>query len=101
VQYLAELGKGLTAAKELGAPIAAKTPAKIAKLVGELESSIESLETASAHHGAADLKAECAYLCANVLPAMLKVRAAADALEGLVSDDLWPLPTYQEMLFMR
>ena len=26
------------------------------------------------------------------------VRAAADELEGLVADDTWPLPTYQEML---
>ncbi len=33
-------------------------------------------------------------------PAMDAVRAAADALETLVADDLWPLPTYQEMLFI-
>ncbi len=31
---------------------------------------------------------------------MEAVRAAADALETLVADDLWPLPTYQEMLFI-
>ena len=30
----------------------------------------------------------------------LPVRAAADELEGLVADDLWPLATYQEMLFI-
>jgi len=35
-----------------------------------------------------------------VLPAMSAVRAAADELEGLVADDLWPLPTYQEMLYI-
>jgi glutamine synthetase len=28
------------------------------------------------------------------------VRAASDTLEGLVADDLWPLPTYQEMLYI-
>ena len=28
------------------------------------------------------------------------VRHAADELETLVADDLWPLPTYQEMLFI-
>jgi glutamine synthetase len=32
---------------------------------------------------------------------MLEVRIAADALEGIVADDLWPLPTYQEMLFIK
>ena len=35
-----------------------------------------------------------------LLPAMAAVRAAADTLEGIVADDLWPLPTYQEMLFI-
>ena len=36
----------------------------------------------------------------GLLPAMAAVRAAADTLETLVADDLWPLPTYQEMLFI-
>ncbi|WP_448642361.1 glutamine synthetase III family protein [Geodermatophilus sp. URMC 63] len=35
-----------------------------------------------------------------LLPAMAAVRAAVDALEGLVADDVWPLPTYQEMLYI-
>jgi glutamine synthetase len=35
------------------------------------------------------------------MPAVLKVRQAADKLEALVADDLWPLPTYQEMLFIK
>ena len=37
----------------------------------------------------------------HVVPGMLKVREFADKLEGLVADDLWPLPTYQEMLFIK
>ena len=31
---------------------------------------------------------------------MAAVRTAADTLEGIVADDLWPLPTYQEMLYI-
>jgi glutamine synthetase len=34
------------------------------------------------------------------LPAMSTVRTAADELETLVADDLWPLATYQEMLYI-
>jgi len=30
---------------------------------------------------------------------MLAVRKIADELEGMVEDDLWPLPKYREMLF--
>jgi glutamine synthetase len=40
-------------------------------------------------------------MCDKVLPAMLKVREFADALEAVVADDLWALPSYQEMLFIR
>ena len=31
---------------------------------------------------------------------MTAVRTAADTLENIVADDLWPLPTYQEMLYI-
>jgi glutamine synthetase len=101
IKYLAELGNGLGAAKALGVSVELKAPRKVAKLAAELEASIEALEAAMAHHGAKDTLAECEYLCAKVLPAMLAVRSAADGLEASVSDELWPLPTYQEMLFMR
>jgi glutamine synthetase len=32
---------------------------------------------------------------------MSDVRDAADKLERVVSDDLWPLPKYEEMLFIK
>jgi glutamine synthetase len=32
---------------------------------------------------------------------MANVRQAADALEKVVADDLWPLPKYEEMLFIK
>ena len=35
------------------------------------------------------------------LTAMAGVRDAADALEKVVADDLWPLPKYSEILFVR
>jgi glutamine synthetase len=34
-----------------------------------------------------------------VIPAMSKVREVADEMEGIVEDELWPLPKYREMLF--
>jgi glutamine synthetase len=36
-----------------------------------------------------------------VVPAMADVRAAADRLEKIVADDLWPLPKYSEILFIK
>ena len=42
------------------------------------------------------------FTCAtHAIPAMDDVRDVADRLEKLVADDLWPLPKYQEMLFIK
>ena len=41
------------------------------------------------------------YFYKTILPAMNEVRKHADILETLVADDLWTLPSYQEMLFIR
>ena len=45
--------------------------------------------------------AEAKHFATSVLPAMLKVREAADGLEAVVDDSLWPLPTFQEILFIK
>jgi glutamine synthetase type III len=34
-------------------------------------------------------------------PGLAELRVAGDKLETLVADDLWPLPTYREMLFIK
>ena len=74
---------------------------EVTGLIKTLTDSIAALETATAGCGADCMQQETRYCCDNVLPAMLVVREAADALEAVVADDLWPLPTYQEMLFIR
>ncbi len=42
-----------------------------------------------------------AYVHDRVIPAMEDVREVADRLEKIVADDLWPLPKYSEMLFIK
>jgi glutamine synthetase len=39
--------------------------------------------------------------CAQIFPLFGKIRNHADQLELIVADDLWPLPKYREMLFVR
>ena len=73
---------------------------KIVSLVDSLVDAIHALEKAqhSAHH-AGSLEAEAKAFKESVIPAQEKVREVADELETLVSDDLWPLPKYRELLF--
>ena len=40
------------------------------------------------------------YYCKKLIPAMKEVRKSADELEKIVSDELWPLPKYREILFI-
>ena len=70
-------------------------------LTSELEAGITTLEHELAHESGDDTKAHALHFRDKVLPAMAQTRVAADALEGIVSDELWPLPTYQEMLFIK
>jgi glutamine synthetase len=44
---------------------------------------------------------QAVYMRDTVIPAMEDVREVADRLERLVADDLWPLPKYSEMLFIK
>jgi glutamine synthetase len=48
-----------------------------------------------------DLLEHARYMHDRVVPAMEAVRVAADALEKVVADDLWPLPKYSEILFIK
>jgi len=41
------------------------------------------------------------YCANNIRGLMDKVRDHADTLEAEVADELWPLPKYQEMLFIK
>ena len=74
---------------------------QVTDLVGKLQAGLVGLESATGHHGADGALAEAKHFCTAVLPAMLKVREAADGLEAVVDDGLWPLPTFQEILFIK
>jgi glutamine synthetase len=78
-----------------------ETLERVGALAKGLQDSAAGLEEALAEHGFSDLLAEAQHFCDAVQPAMAQVRKYADELEGLVADDLWPLPTYQEMLFIK
>jgi glutamine synthetase len=100
VRYQNELATTCTNLKALGYTFDTDTLDEITRLVKGLQDSTVTLEKSLSHHGGG-LVDEAKQFCHHVLPAMAKVRDFADRLEGYVADDLWPLPTYQEMLFIK
>jgi glutamine synthetase len=100
-RYQGELVDTASKLKTLGAPVHMGTLEKLTGLVGEFEKRIEGLEKALGHHGAADLRSEVKHFNADVIPAMNALREIADQIETILPDDLWPLPTYRELLFIK
>ncbi|MBX9655152.1 glutamine synthetase III [bacterium] len=103
IRYQSELAVTCANLKAVGYTFDTDTLDKVTNLVKKLQDSVADLEKAAedAHHHSADVLDEAKHYCHKVLPQMLVVRKAVDELEGIVADDLWPLPTYQEMLFIK
>jgi len=101
IRYQGELASAAASLKAAGYQFDSNTLDQILSLTSGLQESIGSLEVAINHHGAKSLLDEAKHFCNDVLPAMQQVRHYTDELEAIVADDLWPLPTYQEMLFIK
>jgi len=104
IDYSSRLANAVTAVSAAGVDpqVQISLLTKVNTLITELQNGIDDLEAAKAKAGdisKPEKQAE-AYRDA-VIPAMNAVRAAADELETIVDADLWPLPSYAEMLFMR
>jgi glutamine synthetase len=94
-RYLGVLGAA-GASKGIGA-----VADKVGGLVDDLVEAIDALEHAQHEaHEADSLHAEARAFVDQVIPAQNRLREVADALESVVSDDLWPLPKYRELLFV-
>jgi glutamine synthetase len=102
LRYQREVGESVAAAKAAGAatPAGVEILSAVVSTINDLTRGITALENALGHHGP-DAFEHAKHMRDHVLPGMLEVRKAADKLETMVSDDLWPLPTYREMLFIR
>ncbi|MGC1392630.1 MAG: glutamine synthetase type III, partial [Coleofasciculaceae cyanobacterium] len=101
VRYLSELATAITNAKAIGLELETESAEKVASLVKFLMDSVSKLDAAMSKHDFASLEEHMQYSAQTLRPMMDKVREYADALEGEVADDFWPLPTYQEMLFIK
>ena len=77
--------------------------AEVEPLVKEFHFALLKLEDANLeeNHPDSAIMKEALYMRDTVIAAMDDVREVADRLEKLVADDLWPLPKYSEMLFIK
>ncbi|MDR1453106.1 MAG: glutamine synthetase III [Candidatus Margulisbacteria bacterium] len=98
----AKVAEETTALKVAGAPtaVAEKLLAKVSKLLEAIDQKTAVLETAAAQAKAAGDATDQATLARDkVFTAIAALRENVDALEVILPADLWPTPTYGDMLF--
>ncbi len=101
LRYLSDLANTTLGLKEIGIDLEIENIEKVASLAKSMMEKVSKLTLALGNHDFASVEEHMQYLVNVIRPLMDEVRGFADALEGEVADDLWPLPTYQEMLFIK
>lgn len=100
VRYQTELAHNVATLKAAGVEADTTLLQMVSSPIGELTAALGTLKAALSDHSAESALDEATHAQKALLPAMEAVREAADVLESVVADDLWPLPTYQEMLYI-
>lgn len=101
VRYLSELSSAIANAGAIGIEMDKESAETVSNLIKLLMDSVSKLSAAMAKHDFASIEEHMQYSAQTIRPLMDKVREYADTLEGEVADNFWPLPTYQEMLFVK
>jgi glutamine synthetase len=102
LRYQKDIAESVRAVKDAGGASkeAKKLLDRLVALVDELRARTDKLAKALDHHGASAEK-HAKYMRDTVVPGMDQLRDAGDQIELLVPHELWPLPTYREMLFIK
>ena len=105
VRYRQELAASVAACAALDIPAEKTSLQELAGMILGFENALRALEScANEIDWAPDedrLPASARACLERINPSLEDLRRWADDLETVVADDLWPLPSYQEILFMK
>jgi glutamine synthetase len=101
VRYLSELSSAISNAAAIGIEMDKESAQTVSNLIKLLMDGVSKLSAAMAKDDFDSIEEHMQYSAQTIRPLMDKVREYADTLEGEVADNFWPLPTYQEMLFVK
>jgi len=99
IRFMTELGNSVAAAGKHGA-VQRELLAQVGELLGGVQKKVAAVESETSRaKGIGEVPRQAAAFRDKVFPALQKLRADVDELEGIVPRDLWPVPTYSDMLF--
>jgi len=101
-EYMKQVGQSVAAARAGGVPSkeGKKVLAQIVKLTDAFRVQTEKLAAALDHSSPSSEK-HAKYMRDTIVPGMVRLRDLGDQIEVVVPHELWPLPTYREMLFVK
>jgi len=102
LQHQQRMAGAIAATKAAGVECADTVAAlrTFVELVTKLRNATAAVEQASAPHDADPMK-HAAQISRELKPAMAALRSTVDTMETLVAAELWPLPTYRDLLFLK
>jgi glutamine synthetase len=102
-RYQGELAQSVAAVKAAGAvgKECVRALDELCKLTDTCRVRSRALQKLLEHEGNGDTLKHAKFVRDKVVPAMAALRETGDALEQVMPHDLWPLPTYREMLFVK
>ena len=103
VRYLNNLLTTAERADDLGMKAGGvlATAQRVNDLVDALNEKTGLLASVNQELGGDDVVSKAEHMRTNIIPAMNDVRDVVDRLERVVPDDLWPVPAYRDMLFVK
>jgi glutamine synthetase len=102
-KFQGQLAETVSAVKSAGttAKETRRTLDDVTKLIDSAKVRVDKLQTLLEHEGNGDAGKHAKYFRDKVIPTMTSLREVGDLLENVIPQDLWPLPTYREMLFVK
>jgi glutamine synthetase len=101
IKYISEISATNASLSHMGIALDKGSLEKLVALTNTMMSAVRKLSAAIDEHGFDSVETHMTFCAKTICPLMLEVRAAVDSLEGIVADEYWPLPKYQEMLFIK
>lgn len=103
LRYQTEVAQAVAATKAVGIENGPQMELlrTLSSVIGDFQIATAKLDKALSHHAEGDVLAHARFSRDHILTGMNEVRCLGDKLETMVADNLWPLPAYREMLFIR
>ncbi|MGB5324153.1 MAG: glutamine synthetase III [Pseudomonadales bacterium] len=101
INYLSGLAAARAGLSNMAVTLDVAAMETVATEANAMMNAVSRLGTALEKHEFASVDEHMLYSANEIRPLMDDVRLHADKLEAEVSDELWPLPKYREMLFIK